>query len=47
MTSEIIFHYMKHLRLRNTSIHVNFHQNQFINEFPRKIKLKSRTDVVF
>ena len=30
-------YFIKHLRLHNVSIHVNFHQNQFINECAREI----------
>ena len=40
MTSEVILHFMKNLRLHNVSIHRNFYQNRFINECARKKKAK-------
>ena len=36
MTSKVILHFMKYLRLKNVSIHLNSYQNQFINECARK-----------
>ena len=40
MTSEVILHFMKYLRLYNVRVHINFDQNQFRNEYARKIKAK-------
>ena len=40
MTSEVIFHFIKYLRHYNVKVHKNFDQNQFINEYARKIKAK-------
>ena len=41
MTSEVTLHIMKkRLRLYTISIHINFYQNQFINECARKIKAR-------
>ena len=35
---------MKYLRIHNISIHMNFHQNQFINECVRKKKRERERD---
>ena len=40
MTFEFILYFMKNLYLYNISIHGNFYQNQFINEYARKKKAK-------
>ena len=40
MTFEVIIYFMKNLRLYNVSIHRNFYQNRFINEYARKKKAK-------
>ena len=40
MTFEVILINMKYLCIHDISIHINFHQNQFINEYVRKIKAK-------
>ena len=40
MTFEVIIYFMKNLRLHNVSIHRNFYQNRFINEYDRKKKAK-------
>ena len=36
ITSEGLLHLMKILHLYNVSVHRNFYQNQFINEYARK-----------
>ena len=36
MTSEVILHYMKKLRLHIVSIHIHFYQKQLVNECARK-----------
>ena len=47
MTFEVILYLMKNLRLHDVSIHRNFYQNRFINEYARKKKkLKSRSFLV-
>ena len=40
MTFEVILNFIKHLRLLNVSIHTDFDQNWFINEYARKKKDK-------
>ena len=40
MTFEVILYFMKNLCLHNVSIHTNFYQNRFINEYDRKKKAK-------
>ena len=43
MTSEVILINMKYLRIHNTIFHINFYQNQFINELMNFLKsLKDR-----
>jgi len=37
MANEVKPHLMKNLRLNNFSIHINLHQNRFVNECARKI----------
>ena len=47
MTVEVILIKIKYLRINNISIHINFYQNQFINECARKKeKLKFRSFTV-
>ena len=36
-TSEVILNKIKKLCLYNVGIHINFHQNPFINEYSKKI----------
>ena len=36
---------MKNMRIHNVSIHLNFDQNRFINEYARKNFLNPRRDV--
>ena len=43
MTFEVILYFITNLCLHNVSIHRNFDQNWFINEYARKKKLKSRS----
>ena len=47
MTVKVILHKMKYLRIHNVSIHIDFYQNQFINECFRKTdgKTERRKDV--
>ena len=40
MTFEVNVYFMKNLRLHNVSIHRNFDQNRFLNEYARKKKAK-------
>ena len=40
MTFEVILYFIKTLRLHNVSIHRNFYQNRFVNEYARKKKAK-------
>ena len=40
MTFEVILITVKYLRIHNTSIHINFHQNRFINKCVMKNFLK-------
>ena len=40
MTFEVIIYFIKNLRLHNVSIHRNFYQNWFINEYDIKKKAK-------
>ena len=40
MTFEVILYFMNNFCLHNVSIHRNFDQNQFINEYARKKKAK-------
>ena len=50
MTFEVILYFLEYLRLYNDSIHVNFHQNQFINEYARENSAnipQSHSPVVF
>ena len=37
MTLEVILHLINNLRLHYVGIHINFHQNWFINDCARKI----------
>ena len=36
MLTNVTFHLMKNLYLHKVSIHVNFYENRFINEYARK-----------
>ena len=50
VTFEVILNFIKNLHLHNVSIHTNFYQNRFINEYDRKKKAKiweSRNHGVF
>ena len=40
MTFEVILIKIKYLRIHNVSIHINFYQNRFINEYVKKNFLK-------
>ena len=42
MTFEVILIEMKYLRINDIGIHINFYQNQFINERVRKILGRKR-----
>ena len=43
MNFEFLLYFMKNLHL-HVSIHINFYQNQFINECALKIKIKQKEE---